>query len=97
METRSRAANLVRRPRYGRWVHGLLIAEAVLLILVAGSVGLVVAWDMLKYTQPLPTSTATRSLQPERSLATTIAANPNCIVRSVETAPVQGRTCISES
>lgn len=93
METRSRAANLLRRPRYGQWVHGLLIAEAMLLILVAGSVVPVVAWDMLKYTQPLPTSTATLSLPPERSLA----ATTNCIVRSVETAPVQGRICISES
>ena len=96
METRSRAANLVRRPRYGQWVHGLFIAEAVLLILVAGSVVLVVAWDMFKYTQPLPTSTATRSLPPERSLATAAGTTP-CIVRSVETMPIPSRTCISES
>ena len=93
METGSRVTNLVRRPRYGRWGHGLFIAEAVLLILVAGSIVLVVAWDMLKYKQPLPTSTATLSLQPERSLA----ATPNCIVRTGETIPVQNRTCISES
>ncbi|MEO1094080.1 MAG: hypothetical protein AAFX01_04170 [Cyanobacteria bacterium J06638_28] len=96
METRSRAANLVRRPRYGPWVHGLLIAEAVLLILVAGSVVLVVAWEMFNNAQPLPTSPATLSLPPERSLATATGTTP-CIVRSVETMPVQGRICISES
>ncbi|MEO1068815.1 MAG: hypothetical protein AAFW95_06790 [Cyanobacteria bacterium J06638_6] len=40
----------------------------------------------------MPTYAATLLLQPERSLA----ANSNCIVRSIEAAPVQGRTCISE-
>ncbi|MGD1861534.1 MAG: hypothetical protein ACFB0E_16395 [Leptolyngbyaceae cyanobacterium] len=52
-----------RGKRYGKWLHGLLIAEAVLLILVAGSVVLVVAWEIFKHTQPLPTSTAPLSLQ----------------------------------
>ena len=105
METGSQVTHLVRRllsqhstgTRYGQWIHGLLIAEAVLLILVAGSVVLVVVWDMVKHAQPLPTYNATRSLQPERSLATTLAANPNCIVRSIEAAPAQGRICISEN
>lgn len=83
--------------RYGQWVHGLLIAEAVLLVLVTGSVVLVVAWDMFKHTQPLPTFTATFSILPERSLVTVLAATTNCIVRSVETAPIQGHICISES
>ncbi|MGD1906610.1 MAG: hypothetical protein ACFB0C_11530 [Leptolyngbyaceae cyanobacterium] len=90
METRSRAAHLVRRPHYEQWAQNLLIAEAVLLILVAGGVGLVVAWDMVNDKQPSPTSTATLSLP--RSLA-----NANCIARSIEAVTVRGRTCISES
>ena len=80
----------MRRPRYEQWAQNLLIAEAVLFILVAGGVGLVVAWDMVKYTQPLPTSTATLSLPSELSLA-----NADCIARSTEALP--DHTCISEN
>ena len=102
METHSKAANLVQRlsskhpeeRHCGRWA--LPIAGAVLLILAAGSVVLVVDWDMFKHTQPLPTSTVTLSLPPERSLATA-AGKPLCITRGIETMPMPNRTCISKN
>ncbi len=104
MRTRSRTTNLVQRlfskhpggKRYGQWLHCLLIAEVVLLILVAGSVVFVVAWDMFQPTQPLPTSTAILSFRAERSLTTAMTITTPCTVRNMETASVQSRVCISE-
>ncbi|MGD1941069.1 MAG: hypothetical protein ACFB0G_07130 [Leptolyngbyaceae cyanobacterium] len=68
-----------------RW---LLLAEASLLILMIGGVGLVAAWFMINDVTPSPTSLDTPARQPAANL-------PPCIVHSAETAIVSDRTCIS--